>query len=777
MNISTKLRYGSLLLALIPATVVGIVVAWTATTMAEDALHREAESRLTVLRESRSRQIEQHFKLMRDQLVVTAQTISTQRALGKLTEAFHDYIDQVQPDIAAERATLAAFYRGPFSKAFGERNGSATVDMSGHVARLSAPAVALQQRYIAANPHPLGSKDDMTALDDDSDYARLHAFFHKTFRELQRRFGYYDIFLVDGASGHVVYSVFKEIDFATSLKSGPFANSGLARAFDAAMAIDRPGQTSITDYAPYFPSYQGPASFLGAPVFYKGEKLGAIVFQVPADPIEAVMTGNRNWRADGLGDSGESYLVGADGTMRSESRFRLEDPKAYLDLLTATGTPAAVVDEIRKRGTVIGIQPVRSPGVERALDGETGFAVFDDYRGVAVLSAYKPLQIDGLRWAILAEIDADEAYAAAAELRSTLVTEVIAVIMIATLVAGGLGFLFANSVARPLRRIVTSMRDISSGEGDLTVRLDASSNDELGDLSRAFNRFVETIDALVGKVRVATESISSSSEELSAVTNETRDGMARQQNEIEHIATAVEQMTGTVREVARSTASTAQAAEHAGGQVATGRQVLASNVESIHALSDRMRESQSLIDALRHDSDRVGTVLEVIRAIAEQTNLLALNAAIEAARAGEQGRGFAVVADEVRVLAQRTQQSTEEIRQIVESLQSRSHESTRALEQNNGELMETVTLTESTQAAFTEIEQAVGELLSMSAQIASATEQQTAATDEIGRNVHVIHDVAQATAAGADQTAASSTSLAQLGGGLQELVGRFKVSG
>jgi methyl-accepting chemotaxis protein len=463
--------------------------------------------------------------------------------------------------------------------------------------------------------------------------------------------------------------------------------------------------------------------------------------------------------------------------MRSESRFLIEDKAGFVELLQQTGAPAAVVDDVRSKGTVISIQSVDSIGAQRAMRGETGFDSFADYRGIDVLSAFKPLRIEGLDWAILAEIDAEEAYAASNELAATLSWQSLLVIGISALIAAVLGYLFAGSISRPLNRIVASMHDISSGEGDLTVRLDESANDELGDLSRAFNRFVMTIDQLVGQVRISTESLSASSEELSAVTKDTRDGMARQQNEIEHIATAVEEMTSTVREVARSTASTAQAAEHAGGQVETGRGVLSRNVQSIHALSQRMQQSQALIDALRGDSERVGTVLEVISSIAGQTNLLALNAAIEAARAGEQGRGFAVVADEVRVLAQRTQESTEEIRQIIESLQARSRESTQALETNNVELLETVSLTESTQSAFSEIEQAVSELLSMSAQIASATEEQSAATDEIGRNVHVIHDVAQATAAGADQTAASSAELANLGNELHALVGKFKVSG
>jgi methyl-accepting chemotaxis protein len=344
------------------------------------------------------------------------------------------------------------------------------------------------------------------------------------------------------------------------------------------------------------------------------------------------------------------------------------------------------------------------------------------------------------------------------------------------LAAAVLGFLFAGSVSRPLQRAVKSMRDIATGDGDLTVRLDATANDEFGQLAQAFNTFVGRIDTLVDRVRASMEHLSVSSGKLSAITRDTRDGMARQQREIEHIATAIEQMTSTVREVAVSTSATAQAAERAGDQVGSGREVLQRNLNAVQQLSGRMQQSQTVVDALRDDSNRVGTVLEVINSIAEQTNLLALNAAIEAARAGDQGRGFAVVADEVRILAQRTQESTGEIRQIVESLQGRSRDTSSMLEANNAELLESVRLSETTEAAFAEIEQAVGQLLAMSAQIASATQQQSVATDEIGRNVHVIHDVANATASGADQTAHSSSELADLGAQLHELVGHFRTT-
>ena len=420
---------------------------------------------------------------------------------------------------------------------------------------------------------------------------------------------------------------------------------------------------------------------------------------------------------------------------------------------------------------------MRSPGAQKAIDGESGFAAFNDYRGVPVLSAYKPIDIGGHRWAVLAEEDTAEAYAAATELRKEVIFMIAGTSLVLLLISGALGWFFSLALSRPLERIVASMRDISSGSGDLTVRLDQRAKDELGQLAAAFNLFVNKLDSIMSQVGSSTDELATASEELSMITRDTRRGVEQQQNEIQQVATAIEEMTATVKNVAQNTNATAEAARHAGMQVDAGKGILQSSSSAVQQLSVRMSQSREVVDALQQDSTKVGTVLDVIRGIAEQTNLLALNAAIEAARAGEQGRGFAVVADEVRVLAQRTQESTEEIRDIIESLQSRSRQTGQMLQENNGDIETTVDLSEQTQHAFQEIENAVHQLLDMSTQIASATEEQASVTEDISHNVDNIHQVAQSTASGSEQTEASSQMLARLGDELKSLVGQFRVSG
>ena len=776
MKISTKLRYGGLILALLPAISVGIVATWSALDQSAEILTHQAQQRLVALREERAHQIEAYFANMRKQVRISAEAEYTRKAITSFLDAFHELKGRLTPEITArEKTELAQFYREEFEPEFNSRNKTSDSGANERLDKLDPIAIAMQLRLIKRNPHPLGEKDKLYNMGEWNAYAFAHANHHKTFHEILDRFGFYDIFLIDAKTGHVVYSVFKELDYATSLNNGPYADSGLGKAFKSAMQQPA-GAMSIADFEAYYPSYQNPAAFIASPVFDGSERVGVIVFQLPIDKIDHVMTGGEKWQQTGLGDSGETYLLGEDHKMRSDSRFLLQDQTAYLASLKTAGIPAKVLHQIETKHTTIGIQPINSPGAEEALSGKTGFKTFQDYRGVDVLSAYRPLKIEGLNWAILAEMDTAEAFASVGELESTLISRITLIVVLISIISTAVGFLFAGSVSSPIRRITESMNEISSGDGDLTVRLDEAAHDELGDLARAFNTFVKKIDSLVQKVMSSASDMNQSSRELSAITTDTHDVVSMQQRKIEQIASAVEELTATVKEVAHNAEQTDLTAKQANENVQQGSNILNQNIAIVRKLSTQTQASQEVIDALSKESDTVGIVLDVIRSIAEQTNLLALNAAIEAARAGEQGRGFAVVADEVRVLAQKTQESTEEIQQIIESLQKRSHETKALLTENNAELMKNAELSESTLEAFNSIAESVNHLLGMSVQIANATGEQSLATNEIGESIQIIYDEANKAEIGADQTARSGESLAKTSDDLRKLVGQFKVS-
>ncbi|WP_371919844.1 methyl-accepting chemotaxis protein [Pseudomonas sp. MYb185] len=280
---------------------------------------------------------------------------------------------------------------------------------------------------------------------------------------------------------------------------------------------------------------------------------------------------------------------------------------------------------------------------------------------------------------------------------------------------------------------------------------------------------------LIGGIRDSVTQIASAAEELSAVTEQTRVGVNSQKEETDQVATAMQEMSATVQDVARNAEQASQAASSADDEARHGDQVVNEAIGQIVRLADEVARSTEAMDVLKLESNKIGSVMDVIRAVADQTNLLALNAAIEAARAGEAGRGFAVVADEVRSLAQRTQQSTTEIEALVAGVHSGTQQVASRLSSSQALAENSVELTRTAGAALGNITRSVSNIQSMNQQIAAAAEQQSAVADEISRSVVNVRDVAEQSATGSDQTAASSIELARLGNELQVLVSRFQV--
>jgi len=334
--------------------------------------------------------------------------------------------------------------------------------------------------------------------------------------------------------------------------------------------------------------------------------------------------------------------------------------------------------------------------------------------------------------------------------------------------------LVARGIVRPIRVAVDAMRDIAAGEGDLTRRLEEHGRNEVAELGQAFNQFAEKVRRLVSEVAGSTSQVAAAAEEMSAITDEFNRDVAQQRHEIEQVATAMNEMTATVQDVARNAAQAAASAQAADREAQQGQQVVHETVSSIESVSVEVEHTASAIQRLEADSQSISAVLEVIRGVAEQTNLLALNAAIEAARAGEQGRGFAVVADEVRTLASRTQQSTLEIQQVIEQLQSGARNAAEVMHRGRAQVDSSVLQAQQAGSSLTSITSAVASISDMNVQIASAAEQQSAVSDEISQNVVNINQVADRVTEAAGQTAQASSQLAHLAAGLQSLVGQFK---
>ena len=347
----------------------------------------------------------------------------------------------------------------------------------------------------------------------------------------------------------------------------------------------------------------------------------------------------------------------------------------------------------------------------------------------------------------------------------------------ATALAMVLGLLAAWVITRqiiiPLRQTLAAAERVASG--DLRQDLLSTRRDELGQLQASMQRMTQGLRELIGGIGDGVTQIASAAEELSAVTEQTSAGVNNQKVETDQVATAMNEMAATVHEVARNAEQASEAALMADQQAREGDRVVSEAVAQIERLASEVVHSSEAMNQLKAESDKIGSVLDVIKSVAQQTNLLALNAAIEAARAGEAGRGFAVVADEVRSLAQRTQQSTEEIEELIAGLQSGTQRVASVMDASRQLTDSSVELTRRAGGSLETITRTVSSIQAMNQQIATAAEQQSATAEEINRSVMNVRDISDQTSAASEETASSSVELARLGTHLQGLVGRFRL--
>ena len=351
----------------------------------------------------------------------------------------------------------------------------------------------------------------------------------------------------------------------------------------------------------------------------------------------------------------------------------------------------------------------------------------------------------------------------------------IGLLMATLLVISGTGYFVMNKIIiSPLTSLALKLQDISSGDGDLTARLNIQGKSEFAWVAGSFNSFVKKIAKTIDNISVTSEKLATASHQLAEITQQTEQGVERQLEETTQVATAMEEMTATVLEVARNAVNASEAASAADVEATTGKNIVTQAMEEINQLATEVDNAANVIHELENDSNTIGEVLGVIQGIAEQTNLLALNAAIEAARAGEQGRGFAVVADEVRTLASRTQNSTLEIQQTIDLLQNRAKEAVTVMDKGKKQAESSVERASSANESITSISERIDTINDMNNQIAGAAEEQTAVAAEINRNINNISEVTNETSIGARNTSEACKELLTLADQLRNSVRQFR---
>jgi Methyl-accepting chemotaxis protein len=348
-------------------------------------------------------------------------------------------------------------------------------------------------------------------------------------------------------------------------------------------------------------------------------------------------------------------------------------------------------------------------------------------------------------------------------------------LVLAIVIAIIMGFAVTRMITRPVNLLMQQAKKIADGNLQEQLDLTYFKNDEMGALGNAFSQMQTNLKQLITEVSSASEQLSTATEEVSAVAEQSSRGVQSQLHELDQLATAIHEMQATVQDVARNCSDAASAAHVASGDISDGMRIVSESINNTESVAKELESAGIITHNLQQDSHSIGTVLDVIRGIADQTNLLALNAAIEAARAGEQGRGFAVVADEVRTLAKRTQDSTTEVNRIIDVLQQRAMDTMKSMEASRQQMGLTVTKAREAGDAISRVTSSVNQISDMNNQIATATEEQNSVTETLNRNIIGIHDSAHEVSLGAEQTADACTSLSKLAIQLKTIVGRFKV--
>lgn len=461
---------------------------------AKESLQRQSFDKLTAVRETKADQIQDYFKDIRSQLQVFAQNPMVVNAMTEFKSGYSNIAKDLrvnEVELGSMKQKLSRYYETEFLARLNktlEQKALLADEISNNPSE-----IILQNIYIVDNKQP--QKHDLIDSKDASTYSKTHAKYQTIFLKFIEAFGYYDLFLIDNKTGNIVYTVYKEMDFASPLIDGPYKTTNLAEAFNAVKNAKNKGALKLVDYRPYHPSYNAHASFIACPVFDGDEQIGVVAFQMPIDRINDIMTSKQKWSDVGLGATGETYIIGDDYTLRNQSRFLIEDSANYFKMLSDLKVDEKTISKIRNFNSTIGLQEVKTEGTEAALNGKRNTKIFKDYRGVSVLSSFKPLKIEDMHWAILSEIDEAEAFDEVYSLRH----KIFIAFMCLLVLVFATSYFMSRQITRPLMELTAEAQEL--GNGNLDVKIVTGRKDEIGMLADSFKKMQSSITTLIMDLR------------------------------------------------------------------------------------------------------------------------------------------------------------------------------------------------------------------------------------------------------------------------------------
>ncbi len=852
MKLRQKMFIGSALLAVIPVAVTVYFVSSRAGEIGESSLQQSVQSHITSIRDAKKKEIESYFRRITDQLVYFAKQPSTIKMVKEFTQAYNDFqyealgsSEEGPPEPGKEttrpalpldqyKKALADYYTGEFSMEYQMANPEAAPNMNEYIEKFPANTLALQYFYIADNPNPLGTKEELLVANDHSRYSQVHRKYHPLIFDFMSRFEFEDVFLVDHKTGNITYSVLKNIDFATSLMDGPLVGQGISETFMKVKDSISTENVSLQDYSNYLPSFQNRVAFIAAPVFEGAEKVGIIIFALSIDNINDIMTYDRSWRLDESGKTGETVLIAADGTMRNDSRPFVENREDFVVAVEeAKLLEQNVISTIESKDTTVGLLKVDSPGTRAALSGVTGFDIFQNYMGVFVLSAFAPINVPGLNWGIFSELQETESFEQLDALTGGIQKASYPIGFFVLLGGGLFGFFFFGRIARPISILENTMNKVA--EGDFTARADIRTKDELETLSKAFNALLDDRLTQLAKIEKENEMLNNSIIELlkasfqlsqrdltvqvpvtEDVTGPLADAINQMAQETSKVLLNVKKISEDVahasRQVKTQADNVSKTAENERNIVATTLSELAAAAEAMNKISEvaqscneiaaeatrstqialqtvtgtvngmseireTIHETEKRIKRLGERSQEISGIVDIINNIAERTHVLALNASMQAAAAGDAGRGFSVVADEVQRLAESSRNATSQISALVKNIQVETNDTIATMDKTIQQVVEGSQLAERAGQQMKETQDTTANLVKVVEQIAMASQQQARISNELREHALFIKTSTEETGRQLDEQSIQTDRLADYSNMLMDSIGQFKLPG
>lgn len=481
LSIRSKLMLLLLAVSFISSLVVVLIATWTG----EDIIENGIKDHLTSVRATKQYQIESYFEALQAVVKTFGESRKMANALRDFKSGFRELKKEKISIECGEK--LSEHYNFVLDSLKKNMEVKANPDL---YIPDNAEACYLQYEYIVDNVNPIGKKHLLTDAGDGSKYSKIHKKYHQYLTGIVRDFGFYDVFLIDLDYGDVLYTYHKETDFATNLYYGPYTESNLEHLVQFLKKNSDKETPSIVDFEAYRPSFNAPAAFIGIAITDGPETIGALVFQLPVDEINRIMTGGRDWEKDGLGDTGETYLVGADDyLMRSISRFYLEDTVGYKKSIKTLTKSDYEAEKVYRIGTTILQQEVKTESVEAAKLGKDSTQTIEDYRGMEVLSSYSKLDLPDLKWVIISEIDKSEVNEPLVKFQRRNLIAMCFIILMMTFLA----MYLASRFVRPIDILTKGARNANNGKKGVYINMDLKN--EFGELAKSFNNLIGKIDA------------------------------------------------------------------------------------------------------------------------------------------------------------------------------------------------------------------------------------------------------------------------------------------